>query len=214
MNHLLEDDEEGFEKRERELTLSTGVLLLIFVGLIALCGMFFGLGYSLHGSKPAQTMATDTAVTPNTPSNPSPGAAAKPSAGSPVGSVTTIPVPPTQTLATSGSKSVATVSQPATPAPVAPVSAPIVRVPPTKEAPTPIITGEYIVQIAAITQAHKGDADILVSALRAKGYAVNAFPEPDNLIHVQVGPFKSKPGAEAMRQRLVADGYQPYLKQQ
>jgi cell division septation protein DedD len=100
------------------------------------------------------------------------------------------------------------------------VLAPIVRTPPetahtaASAASTPIITGNFVVQVAAISLAHQDDAQSLVHALRNKGYSVNAFPEPDKLIHIQAGPFTSRAPAEAMRARLAADGYQPLIKQQ
>ena len=68
-----------------------------------------------------------------------------------------------------------------------------------------------MVQIAAVS--HQEDADLLVSALRAKGYAVAAHPSPsDQLIHIQVGPFSNHKDADAMRQRLLNDGYNAIVK--
>jgi len=63
-----------------------------------------------------------------------------------------------------------------------------------------------MVQIMAIS--HKEDADSIVTALRRKGYnvAVRQYPQ-DSLLHLQVGPFTSRTDAEAMRQRLVTEGY-------
>ena len=69
----------------------------------------------------------------------------------------------------------------------------------------------FIVQIAAVS--HQEDADLLIAALKRKGYSVAARTEPqDKLVHIQVGPFASKKDAEAMRQRLLADGYNAILK--
>ncbi len=63
-----------------------------------------------------------------------------------------------------------------------------------------------MVQIAAVT--HQEDADVLMSALRRRGYAVTArHGAGDSLIHVQVGPFASRAEAVAMAQRLLGDGY-------
>lgn len=68
-----------------------------------------------------------------------------------------------------------------------------------------------MVQVAAVS--HQEDADLLVAALKRKGYTVAARSEPqDKLIHIQVGPFPSKKDAEAMRQRLLGDGYNAILK--
>ena len=68
-----------------------------------------------------------------------------------------------------------------------------------------------MVQIAAVT--HQEDANILVSALKKRGYAVLVRTEPkDSLLHVQIGPFGSRDEARAMRARLLADGYNAILK--
>ena len=68
-----------------------------------------------------------------------------------------------------------------------------------------------MVQVAAVS--HQEDADLLVTALRTKGYAVAARQNPaDQLIHIQVGPFTNRKDAEAMRQRLLNDGYNAILK--
>ena len=64
----------------------------------------------------------------------------------------------------------------------------------------------WMVQVAAVE--NSTDADVLVSALRRRGYSVSAGHEPgDNLLHVQVGPFASHSDADAIRQRLLNDGY-------
>ena len=63
-----------------------------------------------------------------------------------------------------------------------------------------------MVQIAAVS--HQEDADVLVSALRKRGYAVNVRRQPaDTLLHVQIGPFPNRNDAEVMRQKLLNDGY-------
>lgn len=68
-----------------------------------------------------------------------------------------------------------------------------------------------MVQIAAVT--HQEDANILVSALKKRGYPVAVRTEPrDSLLHIQIGPFGSRDEARAMRARLLADGYNAILK--
>ena len=60
---------------------------------------------------------------------------------------------------------------------------------------------------------HKDDADLLVNALHSKGYQVSERTEAqDKLIHIQVGPFATKADAEAMRERLIVDGYNAIVK--
>ena len=48
-----------------------------------------------------------------------------------------------------------------------------------------------MVQIAAVS--NQEDADVLISALRKRGYAVTVRRDPaDNLIHVRIGPFATR----------------------
>ena len=71
--------------------------------------------------------------------------------------------------------------------------------------------GTTYVQIAAVS--HKEDADVLLNALKRRGYSVfTRSGDSDSLIHVQVGPFANKKDAEAMRQKLLGDGYNAILK--
>jgi len=63
-----------------------------------------------------------------------------------------------------------------------------------------------MVQIAAVS--HPEDADVLVGALRKRGYAVSARRDPaDGLLHVRMGPFKSHDEANRWKQKLLNDGY-------
>jgi DedD protein len=82
-------------------------------------------------------------------------------------------------------------------------------------APDPSIampTAAYFVQVAAVSK--QEDADSLVDALKKKQYPafVAATITTDKLFRVQVGPFSEVKDAEAMRTRLIADGYSPILK--
>jgi cell division septation protein DedD len=73
-------------------------------------------------------------------------------------------------------------------------------------APALAPAGSLMVQIAAVSQ--QEDAEVLMSALRRHGYPVAARREPlDGLIHVRIGPFKSRDEAEKWRQKLLNDGY-------
>lgn len=219
MNYLLDDHDDVSAHAEREFTLSTGSILGLFFGLVLLCGLFFGFGYSVGSHKSPQTVAAQT------PEN-APAAnfsAFKPAAGLPVGATSNVPVPPhgttvtpaaapSSTSRTNGSGSAAAPTA-RTSAATSPAPAPIVRVAPSPPAaavaPSPA-GGYYLVQVAAVS--HQQDANLLVNALRARGYAAIAYPQQDNLIHVQVGPLNNRHDAELMRQRLVTDGYNPIIK--
>ena len=68
-----------------------------------------------------------------------------------------------------------------------------------------------MVQVAAVT--HQEDAETEISSLRRRGYSPVARTDPgDRFIHIQVGPFSNKKDAEAMRQRLMGDGFLAIVK--
>ncbi len=208
MTRPVYEDEEDV-KRERELTLSTGVILGIFLALVVLCGAFFGLGYKMgtRAPVPVGTAAGTEGAQPSTGLF----SGFKPAAGSPMApppASSSQPVVPRSGSGwvPRGGGSAAESAQPEA-APVAHAAAPVVTTP----AQQPVATGNFVVQVAAVS--HEEDAQLLVSALRAKGYPVNATAEPgDKLYHIQVGPFTNMRDATATKQRLLADGYQPIIK--
>ena len=71
---------------------------------------------------------------------------------------------------------------------------------------------DYFVQVAAVSK--QEDAESLVDALKKKQYPafVAGNSTNDKLFRVQVGPFTDIKDAEAMRTRLVNDGYNPIVK--
>jgi len=82
----------------------------------------------------------------------------------------------------------------------------------TQPASTAAQTGKpTVVEIMALS--HESDADATLSALRRHGYnpSVNHTTQ-DSLLHLDLGPFPTRMQAEAMRQRLVQDGYDATLK--
>ncbi len=194
------------DAEQTEITLGTGKLLGMFFALVVICGVFFGLGYSLgRGSASPAGGATDVASPP-----PSAGSgAAKPSAVK-----GTEPKPDTNASSTSDEltfyKSVE--QKDANPQLAA---KPAEQPAPETAAPAPEISkpapGGYVVQIAAVTK--QEDAEALVSNLRKKQYPVFINTgENDKLFHVQVGPFNDLKEAEAMRTKLAGDGYSPIVK--
>jgi DedD protein len=73
--------------------------------------------------------------------------------------------------------------------------------------------GTIVVQIAAITR--EDDAVALAGALRKKDYNVIVVKNPavnDKFYHVQVGPFTNMKEADAMKTKLIAEGYNPIVK--
>jgi DedD protein len=185
---------------DTEITLGTGKLVGLFFGLVILCAIFFGLGYSL-GHK-SETAAAVFSATPAASAG-KPGAAA--THPSPAGSAESAfradhPDQP----------------QSAAPPPAASADAQVSTVSATTgsaaDPSAPASTGSYSVQVAAVS--HEEDAGALAEALRKKQYsaAVVAGTGSDKLFHVQVGPFADIKDAEAMKARLVSDGYNPIVK--
>jgi DedD protein len=217
-SELQELHEQGGQ--DREISLGTATILGIFFALALLCAVFFGFGYSL-GRRSAQTVATAAVDTPVAAestggSKPAPGSQlSQPSAVRQANSAASIPATPDNSSAPAADKiivreTVGTPTPDAHPVSAAPqqVSSPAVVAAPTVAIGTP---GSAVVQVAAVS--HQEDADVLVTALKRKGYnvAIRQVPQ-DKLLHVQIGPFATKKDAEAMRQRLLADGYNAIVK--
>ena len=213
---------------DREISLGAPAILGIFFALALVCAGFFGFGYTM-GRKSAQAAIADTAAaTADTSSNGS----AKPAAGS----LASQPEAPAAQPATDNSAAPVVVQT--GPAPTTPPSTPPAAPPtPSKNAATPadgmIVgdkpstsvaqpatnnqqpatspTGTIMVQIAAVSS--QDVADILLASLQKKGYSVSVRHEPqDKLLHVQIGPFATRKDAEAMQQRVLADGFNAIVK--
>jgi DedD protein len=197
-------------EQDTEITLGTGKLLVLFFGLVAICALFFALGYSLgRKAEPGITLASAT-----------PAQQTAPTGAKPNGNTATPPMTfykaveqkdanpeltPATTAKTDSPASPTTTTTPAN-TPAAQTDA--------NGAPDPTITipaSAYNVQVAAVSK--QEDADALVDALKKKQY--QAFVAPvtaDKLFRVQVGPFTDIKDAEATRTRLISDGYNPILK--
>ena len=178
------------ETSDTEITLGTGKMLALFFGLVILCAVFFGMGFSMgHNSVKAGPELL-----------PSPGASSTKRPSANAGKAADQPTP------TSDSKS--TQSRPAPDARSTSSSQP-----PTSEqaATQPPPSGGYFVQVAAVSK--QEDAEALVESLKGRQYtAFIATPSPDKFFHVQVGPFTDIKEAENMRAKLVSDGYNPIVK--
>jgi len=190
-----------------------------------ICGLCFGLGYAVgrHGSGEATAAVpqTPTAVQTSLQAN---GSRSKPSAiAQPVSAATTQSASANQAQAAASNTNLAASSQTALPTASIGASTGQPQVQPALAAaanspqPAPPAATQNVhpalapavplmVQIAAV--ANPEDGDVLVNALRKRGYSVVARREPaDNLIHVRIGPFSSRDEANRWRQKLLNDGY-------
>ena len=207
-------------------------MLGIFLALVLVCGAFFGFGYSMgHKAAPVTPQAVslagdaDTGAgaggTPATDGRlkPAPGSSitdapevvVKPSAG--MRSAPATATPPTRTSETSQASDDA----PPSPKPAKPFITVPTTTAPAEVAPAPAVSADapatpaVYVQISAVS--HQEDAQLLLTALKRRGYDATVRHSPqDQLLHVQLGPFATKKDADAVKQRLSADGYNAILK--
>jgi len=213
------------ESQDTEIVLGTGKLLGLFFVLVILCGVFLSIGYGLGRSsvKPEGSLITDSSQTGATAPN-----GAKPLAGEPAPAKSSdCPQGQDCTNASTGTstppqdltfyKSVEQKDPNAQLTPQNPSAAQQQQTPAaqpgtqqSQQVTSPVTSG-YTVQVAAVSK--KEDADLLRDALQAKQYPVLVTTAPnDKLFHVQVGPFATIQDADAMRSRLVGDGYNPIVK--
>jgi cell division septation protein DedD len=199
-------------QQDTEITLGTGRMLAIFFAFVLVCAFFFAIGFSL-GRK--TTLATIGGL-PSTPAGAS-SAAVRPSAekkeAPPQANSTDFSFYKAvgEKSADSGltppdsSSKTASAASPASSAAAAETSSN-----PAPDVASPA-TG-YFVQVAAVSR--KEDAESLVEALKKKQYPAFSSNNPaiDKFYHVQVGPYGELKDAEAMRARLIGDGYNPIVK--
>jgi len=187
--------------QDTEITLGTGKMLALFFGLVALCAVFFGIGFSL-GRSSVRIASPDI-----------PAAATVTSGGARPSAVKTASTTPPADMTFYKTVQSKDGSQPApsdTATPASDAAPTAAAAAPPDPAAAPPVNG-YYVQVAAVSKPE--DAEALVDALKKKQYPAFSINTPsDKLIHVQVGPYVDIKDAEAMRGKLVSDGYNPILK--
>ncbi len=241
MRGYFEDEQEEREVRRRdtELTLGAGAILGIIFCLLALCGLCFWLGYRVGfrnssaiaaaPQSPAQTAAPDQEPLQASDNIPKPSADEQSPAEAPATSDGAAAPTGNSGANPAGQQNPApAATPPSAPAPAAPAqqqTQPPVRpaLPAanatqsgqTASAPNvhPALPGAttYMVQVAAVS--HQEDADVLVGALRRRGYpATEMHDTSDGLIHVRIGPFTSRDDATRMCTKLLNDGYNAMIE--
>jgi cell division septation protein DedD len=207
-------------QQDTEITLGTGRMMALFFAFVLVCAVFFAIGFSLGrrtasagvGRWPgAATGASAATVRPSAAKNDAPQktpqsgdfsfykAVGEKNADSALAPPDAKAQPADATAA--APPKVATDAAGAAPAASTTASS-------TSASPT---TGSYYVQVAAVTR--QEDAEALVEALKKKQYPAFANnASADKYYRVQVGPYAEFKDAEAMRARLVSDGYNPIVK--
>ena len=186
------------QQQDTEFTLGAGKLLGLFFLLVILCGVFFGLGYTVgRGSQKTEGSligAEKTSAT-QTPASATNGSV-RPlnSADKPQTDMSFYKAVEQKDADTNLQKTDSTADAKAN-APELQASA----------------GGTYVVQVAAVSK--KEDAEALQQALIKKQYPVVVTPGgSDKLFHVQIGPFAELKDAESMKGRLANDGYNAIVK--
>jgi DedD protein len=189
--------------QDTEITLGTGKMLALFFGLVALCAIFFGMGFSL-GRTSVRIASPDLPATTTVTTSGARPSAVKATSANPPADMTFY-----KTVASKDGSSQPAPKEASTPTPDTTAPAAAAENAPDPAAPPP--ANSYFVQVAAVSKAE--DAAALVDALKKKQYPAFSTNAPtDKLIHVQVGPYPDIKDAELMRGKLVSDGYNPILK--
>ncbi|MFZ0815993.1 MAG: SPOR domain-containing protein [Candidatus Sulfotelmatobacter sp.] len=211
--------------QDTEITLGTAKLLGLFFGLVMVCAVFFALGYTLGRKADVGLAANSPAAVPlpatlgnSKPANSAPSQMTFYKAVEQQNANPQLTPASADAGSVGGNASQASAGQTATsPGATGAVSpsgnqAQAAQNGNAPDAMVAIPGPGYFVQVAAVSK--QDDADALVDALKKKEYpafvANNAAT--DKLFRVQVGPFADIKDAEAMRSRLVNDGYNPILK--
>ena len=216
-------------QQDTEITLGTGRMLAIFFALVLVCAFFFSIGFSLGrrtsiavGSS-LLSVPSGVATTVVRPSAVKGNASAGTQSGDfsfykAVGEKNANPVLTPADVKLQGAPSSAAAASSST----SPSSSPSNNDASAKGAAdagnagtgasAASAGGTYYVQVAAVSR--QEDADSLVEALKKKQYPAIASNNNsvDKFYHVQVGPYGDLKEAEAMKARLVGDGYNPIVK--
>jgi cell division septation protein DedD len=191
------------QQQDTEFTLGPGKLLGLFFLLVILCGVFFGLGYTVgHASQ--KTEGSLIAAEKSSAATPTP----VPASDGSVRPLTSADKPQTDMSFYKAVEQKDPDSKLETPPPATAAaddskqSAPELQTSPG---------GAYVVQVAAVTK--QEDAESLRQALIKKQYPVVVTPGGgDKLFHVQIGPFTELKDAETIKGRLANDGYNAIVK--
>lgn len=190
------------EAKRDERGLSARYLVVVFLMGVAACAVFFSLGFLVgYNERPFKSATATEQVTPS--------GVIPPTVNPPLEEIPApdkTPAPATAARKPAGQSAEESI-KPAAASKPASSSAATTR----GRVPTGIA-----VQVAASRS--KADAENLVKELSSRGYRVFLVtPEyakaGDNLYRVQVGPFATRENAEKTRDKLVKEGFKPFIRQ-
>ncbi len=199
--------------KDTEITLGAGRMLALFFTIVLVCAVFFAIGFSLGRKTTMSAVGNAENASAGTPASVVRPAAGKDAAAKPGSQPADFSF--YKSVGTSGASTELAApdaqAQPPASTASAPAAAPAPAPPVSANGTAPAASG-YFVQVAAVSR--EEDANALVEALKKKQYPAFAANNStaDKYYHVQVGPYAAFKDAEAMRTRLIADGYNPILK--
>lgn len=212
-------------EHQEERGLSAHHLILLFLAGVAVCGVFFSLGFLVGfnerftRSAPPTERVTAPAAIPPTVNPPAESVKTTPQ-DSTLGRTPGNPAPDTGAVQTAGPGRNPASPQAKTATATPPVPQRTAAAPAISQQPAPAAApgevGEGItLQVAALRS--KQDAEALVNILKGRGYPVFVVaPEyahaTDNLFRVQVGPFETRDDAEKVRGKLSLEGFKPFIR--
>jgi cell division protein FtsN len=194
---------------EKELILGNKQLVSLFFVVVALCGVFFAMGYMVRGNSLKGSLSTPPAADSNAaPADPvKRQQPEQPSATEPVPASD---VPPSTAPATSDPQAAgapAAETRPAQDTPASPIAAPMSVAAKPEERPAGVTDGGsiYVVQVAALARA---DAESTARTLREQHLpATVASSSKEGLFRVLVGPYHLTTDVANAKARLKTLGF-------
>lgn len=205
-------DGERFEKG-----LSTRYLLMVFLAGVAVCAVFFSLGFLVGYNE------RSSKVVPLTENVTGSSSVIPPTVNPPAGTLGTFTSAPSQSVATGSADQISTESVQLEKS--ARAQAPsLVNPPPVQTATAPAASSTssgsspaqgLAVQVTALRD--RPEAEALVKTLKSRGFvAFLVTPQEahssDKLFRVQVGPFATRQEAEKAQAKLSQQGFKPFIK--
>jgi len=236
------EESDELSHSDAEVTLGMRSILGIFFGLVLVCGVFFGFGYSLGRGNTDKAVTSARTVSPSLGATPSSAVKTVVEDSDPSSADTAEnhryasvagPGGPTrkpaealnphkpsaaasavpQVLNAANSTNVNTPNGAVVTKTSYSVPAPVGTIPPPASPVLGSAPAATTIMVQIAAVSQREDADVLVSALKKLGYSASVRSEPeDKLLHVQIGPFATRDEAKIVRTKLLDDGYNAILK--
>lgn len=198
-----------------ELVLENRQVLLIFFGIVALCGVFFSLGYIIGRNTFSAPTAVAQATSPTVEGEQKPSAMPPPAyleqGQRPAGDLSDPSASATDLSFYERVEEKTPQTALLPPDPFSDPSVDALELPEQEGEVTLQPPPGILVQVSALTR--REDAEALVNLLKERNLPVLVTSSStDPLFHVVVGPYSSELDAEQARMLLEQDGFRPIIK--